>query len=359
MKKERIIKMDSDKMLNEEGRILKLCKGCSCILLLKFYRKNRKGNYGKSCINCLERARLVREKNKLKNKDKFKCEKCDYKTDVKSSLNRHIKSVHDGVKDILCPDCDFKCSFNGNLKQHIKSIHTKIKDFECDICDFKCNSKNYLTKHINRVHHEIRDFKCSKCDYKFKSNSHLKRHIKTVHNKIKNIKCGSCEYICSNNSHLKHHIKAVHNKIKNFVCLDCDFKTATNGSLTRHKKLCTGKITCSSGEFKIMEILEKFNINFEYNTTYKLKHKNYLRWDFIIEINKEKSFIEFDGKQHFEPVNFGGMCDEKALISFNKTTLRDKLKNEFCEDNNLKLLRIPYYEKNNIEKLIKEFLKIE
>jgi len=107
-----------------------------------------------------------------------------------------------------------------------------------------------------------------------------------------------------------------------------------------------------------MKILEKFNINYDYNESYKVRHKSYLRWDFIIEINNEKAFIEYDGTQHFRPVKFGGMGEERALIEFNKTVLRDSLKNEFCEDHNLKLLRIPYYEKENIESLIKDFLKL-
>ena len=59
-----------------------------------------------------------------------------------------------------------------------------------------------------------------------------------------------------------------------------------------------------------------------------------LRFDFYIpEIN---TIIEFDGEQHFRPSKkFGG---EK----FDTTKENDKIKNEFCEKNNINLIRIHY-----------------
>jgi len=60
-----------------------------------------------------------------------------------------------------------------------------------------------------------------------------------------------------------------------------------------------------------------------------------LRFDFFIP--SLNAAIEYDGEQHFRPVEqWGG---EK---SFKKTIERDTLKNEFCKINNIYLLRIPY-----------------
>jgi len=370
---------------NETGETLKYCKGCSCNLLLTFYKKNRKGDYNKSCINCLERAKIKREKNKLKNKDKFKCEKCDYKFYDISSLKRHIKSIHDKVKDFFCENCDYKCSLNGNLQLHIKKVHLKIKDFFCENCDFKCSTSSHLKRHIKNVHNKIKGFGCEKCEVKFFSNSHLKRHIKSIHTKIKDFKCSKCDYICSDITNLNRHIKSIHDKIKNFLCKKCDYKCSASSHLKRHNervhlkikkfecedcnykcysnsyfkkhiKNCTGKMNCSSGEFKIMGILNKLNIKYEYNTTYKVKNINFLRWDFIIKLNNKKAFIEYDGRQHFKSVCFGNMNDKKALECYNKCVFRDNLKNEFCEENNFKLLRISYLEKEECEKLIQDFI---
>jgi len=61
--------------------------------------------------------------------------------------------------------------------------------------------------------------------------------------------------------------------------------------------------------------------------------------------------IEFDGKQHFEPISYG-MSSEKAEKSFLKLKQNDKIKNKYCLDNNINLIRIPYTEKN-IENVLK------
>jgi hypothetical protein len=108
-----------------------------------------------------------------------------------------------------------------------------------------------------------------------------------------------------------------------------------------------------------MQVLNKFNIKYEYNTSYKVKHKSYLRWDFIVKINKKRSFIEYDGRQHFEPIKFGGMSEEQAEVNLTKSKIRDNLKNEFCKDKGLRLLRIAYFDKDNIEEIVKDFLNIE
>ena len=60
-----------------------------------------------------------------------------------------------------------------------------------------------------------------------------------------------------------------------------------------------------------------------------------LPFDFYLP--KLNTCIEYDGEQHYRPVSrFGG---EEA---FKRQQIRDKLKNEYCKKNNIKLIRIPY-----------------
>ncbi len=98
-------------------------------------------------------------------------------------------------------------------------------------------------------------------------------------------------------------------------------------------------------------------IDYEYNSSYEVKAKNLLRWDFIIKTNDEPLFIEYDGKQHYEPATFGGMSKEQAKTAFEKTKEYDKLKNDYCNDNGYLLLRIPYTEYKNIEILTIDFIQ--
>ena len=57
--------------------------------------------------------------------------------------------------------------------------------------------------------------------------------------------------------------------------------------------------------------------------------------------------IEFDGKQHYVIESFG-----KDLDTFISIKIRDTIKNIYCDKNNLNLIRIPYWEINNIEEIL-------
>lgn len=84
---------------------------------------------------------------------------------------------------------------------------------------------------------------------------------------------------------------------------------------------------------------------------YNIKKVKTYYFDFEVIINDKKCYIEYDGKQHFEPVNiFNG---DKG---FKECQYRDCLKNEYCYNNEIPLLRIPYYSKNKINNIVEEFI---
>ena len=86
-----------------------------------------------------------------------------------------------------------------------------------------------------------------------------------------------------------------------------------------------------------------------------LGERNKLRFDFgIIENNTLSYLIEYDGEQHFKPICFGGSYTKEELQErFRIRKLKDEIKNEYCKTNNIKLLRIPYTEFDNIEHILK------
>ena len=51
--------------------------------------------------------------------------------------------------------------------------------------------------------------------------------------------------------------------------------------------------------------------------------------------------VEYDGIGHFEPINFNGINDKRANEGFKKQKLHDQIKDKYCLDNNIKLIRIP------------------
>ena len=103
----------------------------------------------------------------------------------------------------------------------------------------------------------------------------------------------------------------------------------------------------SSGEECIENILKEYGI--EFIPQYKFndcKMKYVLRFDFAIFNNKKLiGLIEYDGKQHFEPIDFFGGED-----GFRQTQARDMIKNTYCQTHNIPLLRLPYTLSANIIK---------
>jgi hypothetical protein len=99
------------------------------------------------------------------------------------------------------------------------------------------------------------------------------------------------------------------------------------------------KCSESKGEKYISELLNDLNIEFISDKKFEgcvglLKKKCYpLRFDFYLP--EYNMVIEFDGEQHFTSIH-----------SFNRnigeSLLYDKIKNDYCRDNNIKLIRIPY-----------------
>lgn len=109
----------------------------------------------------------------------------------------------------------------------------------------------------------------------------------------------------------------------------------------------------SKGEKEISGILNSLNIKYTSQKRFpECKHKNTLPFDFYIHNKKSKLLIEFDGIQHFKPIEyFGG---EDVLRD---TQFRDKIKDDFAKEKDIPLLRIPYTEQDNIESILTSKLK--
>ncbi|MFF3147928.1 hypothetical protein ACFVRU_41000 [Streptomyces sp. NPDC057927] len=91
----------------------------------------------------------------------------------------------------------------------------------------------------------------------------------------------------------------------------------------------------------------KYISQFKFNDC---KYKKTLPFDFAIfdDSNILQCLVEYDGELHYISVkHFGG---EKK---FEKTQRNDQIKNDYCKQNNIPLLRIPYWEFDNIEDIIK------
>src|SRR5258708_7205594 len=117
------------------------------------------------------------------------------------------------------------------------------------------------------------------------------------------------------------------------------------------KFLCNNCKNCDSSkdEKRISEYLLNNNIKFE--TPYKgfknCKNIRILSFDFYI--SKLNILIEYDGILHYKD-------KFNKPIEFKKTKKNDKIKTKYCKDNDIKLIRIPYWNFDNIENILKTTL---
>lgn len=103
----------------------------------------------------------------------------------------------------------------------------------------------------------------------------------------------------------------------------------------------------SKGEEKISKTLREMKINYisQYHTD-ELKNDNnyFLYFDFFLpDFNVA---IEYQGEQHYSPIN-RGYYDNDSFLELKK---RDNLKKEYCLNKRIKLVEIPYtdYDKINL-----------
>ena len=108
----------------------------------------------------------------------------------------------------------------------------------------------------------------------------------------------------------------------------------------------------SKGEKEIAKYLNSKNIN--YSRQHKFPDcKNVFELPFDFYIPSMRMIIEFDGKQHYQPVeHFGGQKTYETL------KINDKIKTDYCEDNYINLIRIKYDQIEKITEILWENMKV-
>ena len=126
----------------------------------------------------------------------------------------------------------------------------------------------------------------------------------------------------------------------------CGFKYEVSLWNFLHGQGCP-RCRASHGERKLREYLKKYNFYFQEQYAIRI-NESYLRFDFYLEENGKKFAIEYNGIQHYKPVSF--FNGEEGL---QKQQARDELKKQYCLDNNIELIIIPYDDESliNSEKL--------
>lgn len=257
--------------------------------------------------------------------------------------NEYLVSPTNFQKGRRCPKCSLKVVIEAghrNAKTSLKySEEFKIrvsKDYIL-LNEYKNSSEKVLVKHKKCNHIYLvtpyailKGSKCPNCSHNKKITTEW------LSNYINQETSGEYELV-GKYINKKHKITIYHHKCnRTYQANYIDFKYGK-------RCVCSKR---SKGEEAIKLFLEELSIN---NTPqwreHTCKHVNKLSFDFLIS---ENSFcIEYDGQQHFRNVPYWGGRKEKEIV-----IKRDIIKNQYCIDNNIPLLRIPYWEKENIESIL-------
>lgn len=181
----------------------------------------------------------------------------------------------------------------------------------------------------------IRGHKCIECSYENRS-ANLKLTKDYVKEKIESkgdIWVNPDEYTNCQDKNLKIKCSCGKEFMTSFVNFD-------RHNVTRCKT-CSQKE--SVGELRIKNFLLEHNIQFEQEKRFDgCRDQKSLPFDFYLPTHR--TCVEFDGKQHFVDI-YG----KDTLL---QTQKHDCIKNKYCEENSIILIRIPYWEGNNIDQIL-------
>ena len=101
----------------------------------------------------------------------------------------------------------------------------------------------------------------------------------------------------------------------------------------------------SRGERLIANWLDNNNITFKKEVSQDkiTKTKRSVKIDFCLLFNSKEYWIEYNGIQHYKSVKFSNIIkDEEQQRLFSEQVERDKKVRDFCKENNITLIEIPY-----------------
>jgi len=258
---------------------------------------------------------------------------------------------------------EWKCKCGNSFFASISKVMYRNKEF-CNECSLKLKTENIrktseLIKSIKEKGYKILTKGSIKnCDdkivvidkfgYKYEliGRSYLKYKpipiIKTNPYVIENIK----NYLKKNEVPLQllSNKYCRNNKKLTFKCHCGNTFDSSWVDVIYNNRIFCPKCSChiSKGEQKIEKYLKQNGIKYKRQYSFEdcyFNIKGKLRFDFIIYVNNKIKVVEFQGIQHYKPIDyFGG----KKGFSYQKK--RDAIKRNYCKKNKIPLLEIPYYD---------------
>lgn len=290
-----------------------------------------------------------------------------------TELNVNISNLSPKIRLIKRKKCVCKnCS-----KEY---IYTRDLFYSRVFCTEDCKEKEREKKALNNL------YSCVTCGNKFKPNGSQKYcSDECSYRKDNCVVCGKeftvkitskvkhCSLMCSRQKYRKTHEEYCNRllKIHKGNITPITFYIGSDKDITMHCLLCNKQTTgiahkfvdslkrkgcahcgprLSLAEDEINEWLQQKNV--KYVSQYRFidnDDMSKLRYDFAIlnEDDSVKMLIEYDGVQHFRVVDRFGGKDEYVTRKE-----RDRIKDNYARDMGIKLIRINYKQRDNIDSIL-------
>ena len=152
-----------------------------------------------------------------------------------------------------------------------------------------------------------------------------------------------CKYTYEKTEYVKNNVKVI------ITCpLHGDFPQRAQAHIQG-----AGCPTCreSKGEKKIAKYLDKIDVSYYRQHRFgDCRNIRQLPFDFYLP--KYRTVIEFDGEQHYRPIDYFG-----GLDSYNRLKEHDGIKNDYCEENYIDLIRIRFDQIDDIFDILENSLR--
>lgn len=282
-----------------------------------------------------------------------KCDICGKENNI--TLKDYNNNVERNHGTYVCHSCSIQVRHNKTLQERQKHYMEQLEKI-CKENGYQLLSKqNEIVNNMSYIKyscpkHGVRSIRianmlfgerCPQCASDLK-NQQLKLSTDEVISRVSS--CGG---------ELLNPEDYINNSICNlkFKCSNCGkiFVSSMQRFMQHGGQLCR---TCSKkeslGEVKIRQYLESKNIKFEQQRWFPdCKDIRPLPFDFFLpDLNM---IIEFDGRQHFQDTSY-------FSYPLTKVQYHDEIKNDYCRDNNISLLRIPYTQINHIDEILNKNL---
>ena len=349
--------LQSRKYLGSKAKLITICpKGHQWEMRIGDFKK------GHRCSKCGGTRKLtLNEVSKYINEQGYKIVSDSYKNTKEKILVQCDKShVYETTFSSFrsgrrCKECRKE-----KLSKKFRLDYVTVKQNVESVKGYKLLSKDYINSKTKLKIQHVQG-ECNNCIFEMTYSNFYRQ----------NQRCPKCNGAhCYSHEEIAEEICKIDNEYR--LCDDSPFYRNNSTKLKLYHEVCGktffvswnkfkgGQKPCgchsySYGESRIAKYLDFVSVEYvkeqEFDGLLSDKNKN-LRYDFGIFENKElKILIEFDGGLHFKPVKHYGGTEY-----FNRIKKHDQIKNQYCKDNNIPLIRIPYWDFDNIETILEKEL---